>query len=162
MLTPGAWAPYPNVHLAQSKWTKAFPEGGLTFPGPSGHWQQSRVSSSHAGTVLSGTVISKRSSHLKNSTWKIKENGSLWKKACYEIILGELDSVLHRTQELVASGCSSRMSVGLASRPISALSVFWNRSNTFNNLWKVRLWSRIAVATEQGKEACMLMPQGQT
>lgn len=162
MLTLGARAPYPNVHLAQSKWTKVFPKGGLTSPGLSGHWQQSRMPSSHAGTVLSGTVISKRSSHLKYSTWKIKENHFLWKKVCYEIILGEVGSVLHRAQELVASVCSSQMSVGLSSTPISALSVCWNRSNTFNSLWKMRLWSRTATATEQGKEACILMPQGHT
>lgn len=148
MLTLGAWAPYPNVHLAQSKWTKAFPKGGLPSPRLSGHWQQSRMSSSCAGTVFSGTFISKRFSHLKYSAWNIKENCSLWKKACYEIILGEVDSVLHRAQELMASGCSSWMSVGLASTPISALSVCWNRSNTFSSLWKIRLWSRTAVATE--------------
>lgn len=161
MLTLGAWAPHPNVHLAQSKWTKAFPKGGLTSPGPSGHWQQSRVSSPHAGAVLLGTVISRRPSHLKHSTWKIKENCSLWKKAGYEIILGGVDSVLRRAQELVASGRLSPMSVGLPSTPFSALSMCWNRSNTFNNLWKKRLWSRTAVASKQGKVACILVPQGQ-
>lgn len=104
------------------KMNKSVSKGRLTSPGPSGHWQQYRVPSSHAGAVLSGTVISKRSSHMY-SIWKIKENCSLWKKACYEIILGEVDSVLHRAQDLVISGCSSWMSVGLASRPISALSM---------------------------------------
>lgn len=140
---------------------KHFQREGEHLQGRVGIGSSPRVSSSHAGTVLSGTVISKRSSHSKYSTWKIKENCSLWKKACYEIILGELDSVLHRTQGLVAWRCSSWLSVGLASTPISALSVCWNRSNTFNNLWKTRLWSRTAVATEQGKEACILIPQGQ-
>lgn len=70
--------------------------------------------------MLSGPVISKRSSHLKHSTWRIKEICSLWSEVCYEVILAEADSVLHRAQELVASGCLSWMSVGLAPVPISA------------------------------------------
>lgn len=116
------------------------------------------MSSSHAQTVLPGAVISKRSSHLKYPTWRIKEISSVWKEVCYEIIPGEVDS---QAQGFMASGCFSWMSVGLALVPISVLRVCWNRTNTHNNLWKMRLWFRDCRRHWQEREACIWMPRGE-
>lgn len=140
MLTLGAWAPHPNVHLAQIKTGKSISKGRANISRTTSQIKSGCIDSSpgcllHMQGLLSGPVISKRSSHWKHSTWRIKEICSLWNEVCYEVILAEFDSVLHRAQELVASGCLSWMSVGLAPYPFQLQGCAETGNRSFSLWW---------------------------
>lgn len=154
MLTLGAWASHPSVHLAQIKMGKGISKGRANTSRATSQIKSGCIDSIPWCLLhKKGPVISRRSSHLKLSTWTIKEICSLWKEICYETISGEADSVFYKPQEVVAIGYLSWMCVGLAPVPILVLRVCWNGSNTQNKKWGFS--SLAVVATGRGRECCI-------